>query len=134
MGTGQKDSGTREGERKRLLLVDGEHAICAFVSAVLEDIGYTVSCAAGGREARTIAAAGGIACALIEIMLPDGSGEDLAEDMARLGIPVILMSGHPEGVRSGSTSRHTFLQKPFSVASLVRVVVDQAVDEAIERR
>jgi two-component system, OmpR family, response regulator len=133
MGIGQEDSGARGEERKRLLVVDGEHAICAFVTAVLEDIGYAVSGAATGREARTIAARGGIACALVEIMLPDGSGENLAEDMARLGIPVILTSGHPDGVRSGSTSRHTFLQKPFSVASLVRVVVDQAVDEAIQR-
>jgi DNA-binding response OmpR family regulator len=132
MGTGQDDGAGEEG-RKRLLLVDGEHAICAFVSSVLEDIGYAVACAASGREARAIAAAGGLTCALVEVMLPDGSGAALADDLTRLGIPVILMSGHPDGIKTGGAGRHTFLQKPFSVASLVRVVVDQAVDEAIER-
>lgn len=120
--------------RKRVLLVDNEHAICAFVSSVLEDIGYSVVCAASRGEARLAASRNEFACALIEMMLPDGSGEELAEDMARLGVPVIVMSGHPDGIKSGRASRHTFLQKPFSVAGLVRVIVDQTVDDSIEGR
>lgn len=132
MATGDGD--TIEGGRKRVLVVDGEHAICAFVSSVLEDMGYAVVCAANGREARRSAIQGPVMCALVEVILPDESGEDVAEGLIRLGIRAILMSGHPEGVERGRTSRYTFLQKPFSVAGLVRVIVDQTVDDAIERR
>lgn len=116
--------------RGRVLVVDSERAICALVTSVLEDIGYSVVCCATAAEAMRIAREGNIACALIEMMLPDGWGTDAADDIARVKVPVILMSGHPEGVKRGA-GRHAFLQKPFGVQELLRAVVDQVVADGL---
>jgi DNA-binding NtrC family response regulator len=123
--TGQESAS--EGSRNCVLVVDGEHAICSFVTSVLDDIGYSVVCAASGAEARRMARRPDILCALIEVVLPDGWGDDVAADVARLSIPAILMSGHPEGVQRGRTSRFVFMRKPFGVQDLIRAILDQAL-------
>ncbi|HZB92003.1 MAG TPA: response regulator [Stellaceae bacterium] len=116
------------------MIADSERAICAFVASVLEDIGYRVVCCATAAEAMHIARQGNIACALIEMMLPDGWGTNAADDIAGANVPVILMSGHPEGLKRSRASRHVFLQKPFGVQELLRAVVDQVVADGLRER
>ena len=130
MAAGGKNSDPARGSPRRVLVVDREHAICDLVTSVLEDMGYSVSCAVTALEARDLARRDTFHCALIEVILPDATGEGLADDLSALGIPATLMSGHPEGVKRGRSSRYAFLQKPFGVRDLVRTVVDQIVGDA----
>ena len=61
---------------------------------------------------------------IVDLGLPDGRGEDLIAELAAQGLPVLGLSGDPEGrdraLDSGATS---FLEKPVaSVAGLVRLI------------
>jgi DNA-binding NtrC family response regulator len=47
-----------------------------------------------------------------------GSGVELSALAAEVGIPVLLMSGHPDHIRSQAGGRVAFLAKPFGAAKL----------------
>lgn len=111
--------------RRHVLVVDREEAICQFVRAVLEDIGVDVTCAAGGAAARTLLRRRRrFHLALIAIILPDDTGEVLAAEFVARAVPVVLISGHPEGIRRGPASGFPFLRKPFRAKDLLRLTLD----------
>ena len=111
--------------RRRVLVVDREEAICQFVRAVLEDIGVDVTCAAGGAAARTLLRRRRrFHLALIAVILPDEKGEALAAELAARAVPVVLISGHPDGIRRGPASGFPFLRKPFRAKDLLRLTLD----------
>lgn len=61
--------------------------------------------------------------ALLDLVLPDGTGEDLAKALAasRPSVPVVIMSGSPAVLGRGrSGPRQTFLVKPFTAEELGR--------------
>ena len=111
--------------RRHALVVDREEAICQFVRAVLEDIGVDVTCAAGGAAARTLLRRRRrFHLALIAVILPDEAGEALAAELAARAVPVVLISGHPDGIRRGPASGFPFLRKPFRAKDLLRLALD----------
>jgi CheY-like chemotaxis protein len=126
---------TTEGGRvegTRVLIVDSERAILDFVAAVLVDLGCTVKCAGSAREAKALANAEKFDLALVEVMLPDGRGEELAGLLRRAGTRTTLMSGHPDGIRLGRAAPDKFLAKPFGVSELLRAFIYQRVGEPSE--
>lgn len=115
----------RKGPRHHALVVDREEAICQFIRAVLEDIGVDVACAADAAAARALLRRRRrFHLALVAIVLPDEPGEALAAELARRTVPVVLMSGHPEGIRRGPASGFPFLRKPFRAKELLRLTLD----------
>ena len=111
--------------RRHVLVVDREEAICQFVRAVLEDIGVDVTCAASGAAARTLLRRRRrFHLAFIAIILPDEPGEALAVELAARAVPVVLISGHPDGIRRGPASGFPFLPKPFRAKDLLRLTLD----------
>jgi two-component system KDP operon response regulator KdpE len=71
--------------------------------------------------------------AVIDVVLPDGTGPALVERLARLGVvaPVVLISGHPAEAIHGATGCGALavLQKPFSPAALLA-----RLEELVDRR
>jgi DNA-binding NtrC family response regulator len=111
--------------RRAVLVVDREQAICGFIRVVLGDIGVTVSCAASGAAARALMhGRRRFRLVFIAIILPDEEGEALAASITARGIPVVLMSGHPAGIKRGPASGFPFLAKPFRAAELLRLTLD----------
>lgn len=110
--------------RRAVLVVDREQ-VCEFIRTVLEDIGVTVSCAASGAAARALTQGRRrFRLVFIAIILPDEEGEALAAAITARGIPVVLMSGHPAGIKRGPASGFPFLAKPFHARELVRLTLD----------
>jgi len=106
-------------------VVDREEAICQFVRAVLEDIGVDVTCAAGAAAARILLRRRRrFHLALVAVILPDEAGEALAAELAARAVPVVLISGHPDGIRRGPASGFPFLRKPFRAKDLLRLTLD----------
>ena len=51
-----------------------------------------------------------------------GDGYELAEAARRLGVPTLLVSGHPEAIVEAEARGHPFLAKPFQLSELQRVI------------
>jgi DNA-binding NtrC family response regulator len=101
----------------------------------LRRFGYTGREAGHGQEALDICARqkGGIQLLLTDVVMPDISGNVLAQRLAELcpELKVLFMSGYTENaiVHHGTLDAQVnFIQKPFKVRSLarrVREVLDQ---------
>lgn len=112
-------------------IVDDDPQVRAATSYLLASHGYTTEIYSGGaeflREARLERG-----CVLLDLRMPDMSGHEVQEELARrgAGIPVIVMSAHkdlPAAVRSMKLGAVDFLQKPPSETDLI-AAVNRALD------
>jgi len=133
------DSDDLQGGSERILVVEDEASVRVLVVAQLERLGYRVTEAGNGSEALSILRRDTNAFDLLltDIVMPGPvSGDILADEARRLcpGMPVVLMSGYPEGTIAATgqaPSGQILLSKPFRKAELARVV-RQALMEAGE--
>ena len=52
---------------------------------------------------------------IANVLLPDGTGHEIASRAADLGIKTVLMTGHPDEAQALLVSNVTHLLKPFSI-------------------
>ena len=114
-----------------VLLTEDEAAIRDLVQAILERNGYTVIVASAAADACALAEgwAGTIDLLVTDIVMPGGTGPELAERLRRQrpGIKVLYISGYPareatpQGIQSEGAA---FLPKPFTRQVLLRAVRD----------
>lgn len=107
----------------RILLVEDEDGIAAFVTKGLSGEGHTVERAAGAAEARGMLATGDWDLVLLDLVLPDGHGRDLlAEFRARdTETPVVVVSALgdvDDKVELLDSGADDYLVKPFAFAEL----------------
>ena len=110
-----------------VLLVEDEAAVRALAAGVLRRQGLTVLEAPGAKEALQIAdSQGRIDLLLTDIVMPGGSGHELAQQLRRHrpGLRIVYMSGYSdEDVRQAAAAGGIpFVQKPFTTHALVKVV------------
>ncbi|HXM86598.1 MAG TPA: response regulator transcription factor [Solirubrobacteraceae bacterium] len=108
----------------RVLVVDDEPNIVELISMALRFQGFVVETAASGREA--IAAVGAFKPHLIvlDVMLGDMEGFDVAERLGaqRAGVPIIFLTARDsteDKVRGLSGGGDDYMTKPFSLEELV---------------
>lgn len=117
------------GEGGTVLVTDDEDAVVTLASRILAQGGYTTLTACGPREALRVCEAqrGRIDLLLTDVLMPEMSGRELAERLARLrpDMKVLFMSGYtgdaldgPRAVMPGAA----LLAKPFTAESLLRAV------------
>jgi len=121
--------------RETVLLVEDDPTVRVVTGRILRELGYTVLEAASGAEARSVAAtaAGRIDLLLTDVVMPGGSGRELAEALTqtRPGLPVVFMSGYTADVilRMGIVhDKVTLLSKPFTAEALadtLRIALDR---------
>jgi len=119
----------RRASSEKILLVEDEESVRSLVRHALEKAGYTVLVAANGPEALELEREhqASIELLLTDLVMPRMGGRELAEELARRrpGLRVLLMSGYTDDavVRNGGLEAGTeFLQKPFSLGTLVSMV------------
>ncbi|MEZ5356929.1 MAG: response regulator [Bryobacteraceae bacterium] len=97
----------------KLLLVEDEPALLSLLERYLGRLGYEVAGCGTRAEAAAVFEQGGFAIAVIDLTLPDGSGEELAKGFVAStpGLKVLFTSGHPSAPTGVPGS--VFLQKPF---------------------
>lgn len=107
----------------RFLVVDDERQIRRAVAHVLEPLNGTVSEAATGREALTLAAAESPALVVLDLGLPDMDGVEVCRRLrASSEVPVIVISARGEEVDRVvllEMGADDYLVKPFGVRELV---------------
>jgi two-component system OmpR family response regulator len=119
----------------KILIVDDDPKLRAFVSKGLETQGHTTLAAGSGLEARSVLAAQDEApdLILLDVMMPGGDGMSFLEELRRRGIetPVIFVSaarGVEDRVRGLRLGADDFLVKPFQFDELLARI------EAVSRR
>ncbi|RMG06481.1 MAG: PAS domain S-box protein [Planctomycetota bacterium] len=112
-----------------VLVVDDERHVREVARATLEDEGYAVVTASGGREAlRRVRAEGArLRLVILDLIMPDLGGEEVLEELRRTrpDLPVILTSGYEEEMatrRMERSSLHGFLKKPYRLEALLELV------------
>jgi two-component system, OmpR family, response regulator RegX3 len=128
------------GRKRRILLVEDEESITAPLSEALSREGFDTSVAGGASAALELAKQVRPDLVLLDVMLPDGSGFDVARELRRDSrVPIIMLTARGEeadrvaGLELGADD---YVVKPFSARELVARVraVLRRVAETGERR
>ena len=111
-----------------ILVVDDELGIRDLLSEILNDEGHTVELAENAAQARAARQRIRPDLVLLDIWMPDTDGVTLLKEWATGGLltmPVIMMSGHATietAVEATKIGAHSFLEKPITMAKLLKAV------------
>lgn len=118
-----------------LLLVEDEPSVAAGLTALLEEDGMIVRVAATAQAALEVLKSLRPDAVILDVSLPDASGTDLYEEIARRhgDLPVVFSTGDADmSVVAGYLREHVaFLRKPYEHATLIETLV--RVREAVVR-
>jgi two-component system OmpR family response regulator len=108
----------------RILVVDDEPNICELLAATLRLTGYEVRLAYSGAEALRVAAEYDPDLAMLDVMLPDLGGFQVAQRLRAEGrpVPVLFMTARdvPADRTAGLTvGGDDYVNKPFSLEDIV---------------
>jgi DNA-binding response OmpR family regulator len=120
----KRSSDQEQKPRAIVLIVDDDPDVCAVMMAALSQRGFRVECAHSGEDALQTLATGRIDVALIDLLLPGGSGVEIAKRFAADGASVIVMSGALDAEERLAGTGFKLLQKPFRLKTLVGMVRD----------
>ncbi|MFT4143637.1 MAG: response regulator transcription factor [Mobilitalea sp.] len=117
---------------KKILVVEDEAKILEVVKSFLESKGYTVLTAMNGRKALEVFARENVAMVLLDLMLPELSGEEVCKTIRKQShVPIIMLTAKSDeadllnGLGIGADD---YITKPFSLKAL------NARIEAVMRR
>ncbi len=108
----------------RVLIVEDDETIAAFLVKGLGEAGFTVDHARDGRQGREMALATPYDAAIVDVMLPGLDGLALVEALRRRGVqtPVLILSARhtvDDRVRGLQAGGDDYLVKPFAFAELL---------------
>ncbi len=108
----------------RLLLVEDEIDIQSFLRRSLEEAGYQVETAPGGKTAERLAIESAFDILIVDLGLPDQDGISLILRLRQLGVkaPVLILSARrsvDDRVRGLEQGGDDYLTKPFALAELL---------------
>jgi two-component system, cell cycle sensor histidine kinase and response regulator CckA len=117
------------GQQQLVLMVEDEPGIMKVFGSILRMKGYRVTEAADVAQARELFAqqAAEIALVFSDILLPDGNGLDLVEELSvqRPGIKIVLTSGYTEDDARLARIKergYAFLPKPYNMPTLLQIL------------
>lgn len=120
---------------KRILVVDDEQKIVEVVGSYLENSGYVVYKAFNGTEALQMFENTNPSLIILDLMLPDMSGEEICRTIRKKSrVPIIMLTAkvEEENVLKGlDMGADDYVTKPFSPRQLVArvaAVLRRAVD------
>ncbi len=118
--------------RKSILIIDDEEMFCRLVKQNLEETGqFSVSFASNGRDGVALAREEKPALILLDVMMPQLSGPEVAEilqnDERTQNIPVVFLTALAADKDIGETvmriiGRHPSLAKPVALRDLIEVI------------
>jgi two-component system cell cycle sensor histidine kinase/response regulator CckA len=109
---------------RRILFIDDEHEIADGLQAIFREDGIETAIALTGAEAEVVADRFLPEVAVVDVRLPDADGFELGLRLrARLPeLKIIFASGDADSKRLPADRGMAFLQKPFEIGELVRLI------------
>lgn len=109
-------------QARTILIVEDEKMLCDVVSSYLQQKGFRVCSAGSGQQALRLFRSEAPALVLLDLMLPDLSGEEVCTALrARSGVPIIMVTAKTaeddmlNGLHIGADD---YITKPFSLKAL----------------
>ncbi len=119
-------------QKNTILVVDDEVKITEVVKSYLENSGYHAECAYDGKQAMSLFEKHSPILVILDLMLPDMTGEDICRAIRKKSrIPIIMLTAKVEDadiINGLGLGADDYLTKPFSPKQLVARV------EAVLRR
>ena len=107
----------------RVLIVDDEPQILRALQTNLRGAGYDVTTAATARDALAAAAVANPEAVILDLVLPDGRGTDVARELRRWSsAPIIVLSAvgdEHEKVAALDAGADDYVTKPFGIDELL---------------
>lgn len=107
---------------KKILIVDDEVKIIEVVKSFLESKGFSVVFAENGKEALNIFENEQIAMILLDLMLPDMTGEEICALIRKKSrVPIIMLTAKVEEsdlIKGLNIGADDYITKPFSLKEL----------------
>lgn len=123
---------------KNILAVDDEPKILEAVKAFLESKGYTVCTAQNGSQALEVFEKQNIALILLDLMLPDISGEEVCIRIRKKSrVPIIMLTAKSEEanqLKGLDIGADDYITKPFSlkvIAARIETVLRRTADDLV---
>lgn len=118
--------------RKKVLVVDDEVKILEVIKSFLESKDYMVFTAENGKQAFSVFEKENISFVILDLMLPDLTGEEICTRLRRMSrVPILMLTakvGEEDLLRGLDIGADDYLTKPFRLKEL------HARMEAILRR
>jgi DNA-binding response OmpR family regulator len=110
-------------ENNRIIVIDDEPSVREVVKAYLERDGYHVFTAENGSDGLALAERHEPALIVLDLMLPDVSGEEVCDEIrSRSDVPILMLTakaGEEERISGLQAGADDYLVKPFSPRELV---------------
>ena len=110
-------------DNKRIVVIDDEQSVREVVQAYLEKDGYHVFVAGTGSDGLALAERMNPALIVLDLMLPDVSGEEICSEIrSRSDVPILMLTAkasEEERVAGLVSGADDYLIKPFSPRELV---------------
>jgi DNA-binding response OmpR family regulator len=107
----------------RVLVVDDEPQIVRGLKIILRSAGYAVDCAASKDEALAALAARPPDAIVLDLVLPDGRGTEVCQEVRRWSrLPILVLSAvgdEAEKVRALDAGADDYVTKPFSLEEVM---------------
>jgi two-component system, cell cycle sensor histidine kinase and response regulator CckA len=112
------------GTTKTILLVENDPLLLKCLRFLLEKGGFTVLSAGSAEQAMRTEAefSGKIHLLLVSVTMPIMSGAEIATKLEgrRPGLPIMLMSGYPDGGILAANNGWHFISKPFGATAILK--------------
>jgi DNA-binding response OmpR family regulator len=110
-------------ENIKIVVIDDEPSVQEVVKAYLEKDGYLVYVAGNGADGLALAERTKPALIVLDLMLPDISGEEVCREIrSRSDVPILMLTakaGEEERIEGLQIGADDYLVKPFSPRELV---------------
>lgn len=124
--------------KKNILVVDDEPKIREVLFSLLESKGYGVYTAENGKEALAIFEKNNISLVLLDLMLPDMSGEEVCALIRKKSrVPILMLTAKSEEssfINGLSIGADHYITKPFSLkvlAAQIEAILRRSEDDLI---
>ena len=112
-----------------ILVVDDEPHVSEMLQEYFAELGYAVNVATTGNEALRLAMAKRPDAVILDMRLPDTTGEQLLAKFLALdgSLPIVMLSGNDGEEMAGrmvAAGALQYLQKPFDFNLLRQTIVD----------
>lgn len=110
-------------DSRKVLIVEDEEKIVEFIESYLINSGFEVYKASTGREAIYTFTDNKIDLVLLDLMLPDISGEQICKDIRKISnVPIIMLTAksNEESILNGlNLGADDYITKPFSPREMI---------------